>query len=69
MQRDAGAVDLFQSFVPDSLAMVIALLTQLGALWFVGFVLAGVYLFHDREDAVVIGGHRLRVPSRVSPVR
>ncbi|QSG03732.1 phosphatase PAP2 family protein [Natranaeroarchaeum sulfidigenes] len=56
MQRDVGAVDLFQSLVPESLAMVVALLTQLGALWFAGFVLAGVYLFHDREDAVVIGG-------------
>lgn len=56
MQRDIGAVDLFQSVVPDALAMVVALLTQLGALWFAGLVLAGVYLFHDREDAVVIGG-------------
>lgn len=56
MSRDLGTVDLFQSFVPDSLAMVVALLTQLGALWFAGLLLIGVYLVHDREDAMVIGG-------------
>lgn len=54
--RDLGLVDLFQGAVPEVLAFPVALLTQLGAIWFAILVLLGVYRYHDRETAVVIGG-------------
>lgn len=55
MSRSLGAIDFLQQLVPDVLAVLIALLTQLGAIWFAGVVLLGVSLYHDREQAIVIG--------------
>ncbi|ELY51721.1 phosphatase PAP2 family protein [Natronolimnohabitans innermongolicus] len=56
MTRGFGEVDLLQEFVPDALAFPVAMATQLGAIWFALVIIACVYRFHDREDAVVIGG-------------
>ena len=56
MTRGIGEVDTLQAVVPETLAFPIALLTQLGAIWFASVVLACVYRFYDRETAVVIAG-------------
>lgn len=55
-RRDLGFVDLFQQIVPESLAFPLALFTQFGAIWFAIVVLIAVYRFHDREDALALGG-------------
>lgn len=54
--RDLGFVDLFQQFVPESLAFPVALLTQLGAIWFAIAIIVLVFRYHDRENAIVIAG-------------
>lgn len=56
MTRGFGEVDLFQQLVPEWLAVPVALLTQLGSLWFVTLVLVAVALYVDRDDALVIWG-------------
>ncbi len=56
MSRGIGELDLFQEVVPESLAFIIAMLTQLGAIWFASVVLFGLYRYVDREQAVIIAG-------------
>lgn len=56
MSRDVGELTVFQDIVPDSLAFIIAMLTQLGAIWFASVVLFGLYRYVDREQAVIIAG-------------
>ena len=55
MRRNLGLVDVMQAIVPESLALPVAILTQLGALWFAILILAAVYRYRDREEALVIG--------------
>lgn len=56
MSRGIGLVDAFQQVVPEALAFPVALLTQLGALWFALGIIVFVYRYHDRQDAVVVVG-------------
>ncbi|WP_254861939.1 phosphatase PAP2 family protein [Halovivax gelatinilyticus] len=55
-RRNVGLIDYLQDVVPEALAFPVALLTQLGAIWFAGVVLALVFVFVDRRDALVIAG-------------
>lgn len=66
MSRGIGEIGAIQGVVPDGLAIVVALLTQLGDIWFLLALLTGVYWFHDREGgpvviAIVLGGLALTV--------
>lgn len=54
MSRGVGAVDLIQELLPDWVALGVALLTQLGDLWFVGGLLGMLYLVRaDRRGDIV----------------
>lgn len=55
-RRDLGLVDLLQDLVPEALAFPVAMLTQLGAIWFAIIVLALVFRYRDREVAMVVAG-------------
>lgn len=56
MSRGIGEFELVQGAVPDSLALIVALLTQLGDIWFVALLLAAAFVRFDRDRiAVVIG--------------
>ena len=54
--RNVGLIDVLQEAVPEWAAFPVALLTQLGALWFAGVLIAVVYVLYDRRDALVIAG-------------
>jgi membrane-associated phospholipid phosphatase len=59
MSRGVGEFDLVQGAIPDSFAIVVALLTQLGDIWFVTLlfvVLAVRYDGTDRDRIVAAGG-------------
>ncbi|MCL7416677.1 MAG: phosphatase PAP2 family protein [Halalkalicoccus sp.] len=59
MSRGVGEFDLVQGAIPDSLAILIALLTQLGDIWFVTLlflVLAVRYDGFNRDRIVAAGG-------------
>lgn len=49
MTRGIGLVDAVQGLLPAGAGDVLALLTQLGDVWFLVALLALVYWFHDRE--------------------
>lgn len=59
MSRGVGEFEFVQGAIPDSLAIVVALLTQLGDIWFVSLlllVLAVRYDGLDRDRIVAAGG-------------
>ncbi len=56
MSRGVGEFDLVQGFVPESLAVVVSLLTQLGDIWFVTLLLVAAFLRFDRDRIAVVGG-------------
>lgn len=58
MVRGIGELELVRALVPDWLAVVFAVLTQLGDLWFLVPVLGGCYwLCRDRQDDIAaVGG-------------
>lgn len=56
MNRDLGVLDGIQGVLPDAAAVVLALVTFLGASWFVGALLAIAVSRVDRSEAVTAGG-------------
>lgn len=58
MARGVGAVEFLQELIPGSLWVVVALLTQLGDVWFVALLLAALYWFrdHDRDGVAEAAG-------------
>lgn len=56
MSRGVGAVEFLQELIPGSLWVVVALLTQLGDVWFVALLLTALYWFRDREGAAEAAG-------------
>lgn len=58
MSRGFGEVEAIQSVVPDWLAVVIALITQLGDGWFLFALLVWLYLTRHqrRDDVLLVGG-------------
>lgn len=56
MSRGVGEFELVQGAVPDSLAVVIALLTQLGDIWFVTLLLAAAFVRFDRDRIGTVVG-------------
>ena len=58
MSRGIGEFDFVQESIPEWLAVVIALLTQLGDVWFLVLVLTVLYWFDttDRDDIAAVAG-------------
>lgn len=58
MSRGIGEFDLIQETIPEWLAVVIALLTQLGDVWFLVLLLTGLYWVDSRErdDVAALAG-------------
>jgi membrane-associated phospholipid phosphatase len=56
MSRGVGEFDVVQDTIPDSLALVVALITQLGDIWFVSFLLLVLFVRFDRDRIATIGG-------------
>lgn len=56
MSRGVGEFELVQGSIPDSLAVVVALLTQLGDVWFVALLLAVAFVRFDRDRIVTVIG-------------
>lgn len=56
MSRGVGEFDLIREFVPESLAVVFALLTQLGDIWFVTLLLVVAFIRFDRDRIVTVAG-------------
>jgi len=54
MSRGIGGVEVLQELLPEWIALVAAVLTQLGDVWFLGLVLAGLYWRGQRPDDVVV---------------
>jgi len=49
MSRGIGAFDAIESVLPDAVALLAALATQLGDVWFVGALLVGLHWYADDE--------------------
>lgn len=58
MSRGVGALESVQNVLPEWMALVAALLTQLGDVWFLTLVLAALYWFDAtrREEIATIAG-------------
>lgn len=58
MSRGIGGVDAIQELIPDWLAVIIAVVTQLGDVWFLVLVLSLVYWSQRRvqDDVAMVGG-------------
>ena len=58
MSRGIGVLPAIQELVPEWAALLVALLTQLGDVWFLTLLVGVVYWVRpdDREDAVVVVG-------------
>lgn len=59
MSRGVGEFELVQGAIPDSLAILVALLTQLGDIWFVTLLFVVASVRHDgsdRDRMVAAGG-------------
>lgn len=60
MTRSIGEVEAIQALLPDWTAPLVALLTQLGDIWFLVLVLAVLYWTRvDRQDSVILVGGML----------
>lgn len=58
MSRGIGEVETIQSIVPDILAVVLALLTQLGDIWFLTVVFAAFYWYNtpSQDNIATLAG-------------
>ncbi|WP_306054524.1 phosphatase PAP2 family protein [Natronococcus wangiae] len=58
MSRGIGEFEPIQEHVPEWLAVIIALLTQLGDVWFLSLLLVTLYWAHtsNRDDIAVVAG-------------
>ena len=58
MSRGVGEFGPIQEFVPEWAALLVALVTQLGDVWFLALLVGGLYWVHarKREDAAVVVG-------------
>ncbi|WP_440772116.1 phosphatase PAP2 family protein [Natronorubrum sp. DTA28] len=58
MSRGIGEFEPIQEVIPEWAAILVALLTQLGDVWFLALLVGGLYWFYatKREDAAVIIG-------------
>ncbi|SFC42644.1 PAP2 superfamily protein [Halobiforma haloterrestris] len=58
MSRGIGGVELVQQYLPEWGAVVLALLTQLGDIWFLATVFAALYWFGvpNRDDVATLAG-------------
>lgn len=59
MSRGVGEFELVQGAIPDSLAILVALLTQLGDIWFIALLFVVASVRHDgpdRDRIVAAGG-------------
>lgn len=56
MTRGVGEVDAIQGIIPDALAVAVALLTQLGDIWFVALLLVVALVRYDSDRIVTVGG-------------
>ncbi len=58
MARGIGELDLVRDLLPDWLAVVFALLTQLGDLWFLALLWGSLYWLsgHERDGIATVGG-------------
>ena len=56
MSRAVGEFELLQEVIPDSLAVVVALLTQFGDIWFVTLVFIIAFVRFDRDRIATAGG-------------
>lgn len=56
MSRGVGEFDVIQGLVPESLAVVVALLTQLGDSWFVTLLFVVAFVRFDRDRVATGGG-------------
>lgn len=58
MSRGFGELEPIQEAIPESLAVVVALLTQLGDVWFLALLLTGLYVsgLARRQDIATVGG-------------
>lgn len=60
MSRSIGEIPPVQEFLPDWMAVIIALVTQLGDIWFLTLLLAVLYWTQvDRQDDLVLVGGML----------
>lgn len=58
MNRGIGELDLLQPLIPEWAAVIVALLTQLGDIWFLGLLLGLLYWFDRRnqDDIAIVAG-------------
>ncbi|RKD93841.1 phosphatase PAP2 family protein [Halopiger aswanensis] len=58
MARGIGEFGPIQDLIPEWAAIVVALVTQLGDVWFLTLLVGGLYLYRtdDREEAAVVVG-------------
>lgn len=59
MSRGIGEFEAIQGAIPDSLALAVALLTQLGDIWFVSLLLVVLFVRSDRigrDRIAIVGG-------------
>lgn len=58
MSRGIGEFGVIQELIPEWAAIFVALLTQLGDVWFLGLLVGGMYWLHTtkRDEAAVILG-------------
>jgi membrane-associated phospholipid phosphatase len=56
MSRGVGEFGVVQDIIPDSLALLVALLTQLGDIWFVSLLLIALFVRFDRDRIATVAG-------------
>ncbi|WP_254768138.1 phosphatase PAP2 family protein [Salinilacihabitans rarus] len=59
MARELGGVEFVQGVLPESLAPVVALVTQLGDVWFLALVVTLLYVRDGRERFAVVAARAL----------
>ncbi|WP_247003656.1 phosphatase PAP2 family protein [Halosolutus gelatinilyticus] len=71
MSRGIGEFEPIQELIPEWAAIIVALVTQLGDVWFLAAIVGAVYWFHakKREDAAVIVGLTLAGLSLISALK
>ncbi|MEM4781239.1 MAG: phosphatase PAP2 family protein [Halalkalicoccus sp.] len=56
MSRGVGEFEVVQGAIPESLALVVALLTQLGDIWFVSLLLIVAFARFERDRIATVAG-------------
>lgn len=56
MSRGVGEFEVVQDAIPESLALLVALITQLGDIWFVTLLLVALFVRFDRDRIATVGG-------------